>query len=42
VARPVLDDRELQVMAGIAGAVATLSVGRPRLLARLLLLHPTS
>lgn len=40
MATPVTKDRELQVMAGIAAMVAALSVGRPRLLARLLLLDP--
>jgi len=40
MATPVIEDRELQVMAALATAVAALSIGRPRLLARLLLLDP--
>lgn len=40
MATQVTEDRELQVMAGIAAAVAALSIGRPQLLARILLLDP--
>lgn len=37
---PLRDDRELQVMAGIAATVAALALIRPRLLMRVLLLDP--